>query len=54
MMPREAHLWAIAYDDPGQAEHARAEVKRLAGAGQYLVLLDVAIFARAADGSYSR
>jgi hypothetical protein len=32
MTPREAHLWAIAYDDPGQAEHARAEVTRLAGA----------------------
>jgi uncharacterized membrane protein len=53
MTPREAHLWAIGYDDPGQAEHARAEVTKLAGAGQYLVLLDVAILARAVDGSYT-
>ena len=53
MTPREAHLWAIGYDDPVQAEHARAEVTRLAGAGQYLVLLDVAILARAVDGSYT-
>jgi uncharacterized membrane protein len=53
MTPREAHLWAIAYDDPGEAEHARAEVTRLAGPGQYLLLLDVAILARAFDGSYT-
>jgi hypothetical protein len=40
MMPRDARVWAIGYDDPGQAEHARAEVTGLAGAGQYLVLDD--------------
>ena len=48
-----AHLWAIAYDDPGQAEHTRAQVTLLAGAGQHLLLLDVAILTRAADGSYT-
>src|SRR5258705_3084110 len=53
MTPREAHLWAIAYDDPGQAERTRAEVARLAGPRQYLILLDVAILARAVDGSYT-
>ena len=53
MRPREAHLCAIAYDDPGQAEHARAEVTALAGAGQYLLLLDVAILTRDANGSYT-
>ncbi len=53
MTPRQAHLWAIGYDDPGQAERARAEVTSLAGPGQYLLLLDVAILARAVDGSYS-
>jgi hypothetical protein len=37
MTPREAHVWAIGYDNPCQAEHARAEVTRLAGVGQYLV-----------------
>src|SRR5258706_12744931 len=53
MTPRQAHLWAIGYDDPGQAERARAEVTSLAGPGQYLLLLDVAILARAVDGSYT-
>src|SRR5262249_11185068 len=53
MTPREAHLWAIGYDDPSQAERTCAEVTRLAGAGQHLVLLDVAILARAGDGSYT-
>ena len=53
MMPREAHLWAIAYDDPEQAEHARAEITALAGPQQYLLLLDVAILRRTADGSYT-
>lgn len=53
MASREAHLWAIAYDDPDQAEHTRAEVTTLAGAGQYLLLLDVAILTRTTDGSYT-
>jgi uncharacterized membrane protein len=53
MTPHDAHLWAIAYDDPGQAERARAEVAALAGAQHYLLLLDVAILTRTADGSYT-
>jgi uncharacterized membrane protein len=53
MTPREAHLWAIAYDDPDQAERARAKLTTLAGAGQYLLLLDVAILTRTTDGSYT-
>jgi uncharacterized membrane protein len=53
MTPRQAHLWAIAYDDPAQAERARAEVTSLTGPGQYLLLLDVAILTRTADGSYT-
>lgn len=53
MTPHEAHLWAIGYDDVGQAERTRAEVTALAGAGQYLLLLDVAILTRAPDGSYT-
>jgi uncharacterized membrane protein len=53
MTPREAHLWAIAYDDPHQAEHARMEVTALAGAGQHLLLLDIAILTRTRDGSYT-
>jgi uncharacterized membrane protein len=53
MRPREAHLWAIGYDDVGQAERTRAELTELAGAGQYLLLLDVAILTRTTDGSYT-
>jgi uncharacterized membrane protein len=47
-----AHLWAVAYEDLDQAERARREVARLAGAGRYLLLLDVAILTRALNGSY--
>jgi len=53
MLPPEAHLWAIAYDDPDQAEHARAKLTALAGSGQHLLLLDVAILTRTTDGSYT-
>jgi uncharacterized membrane protein len=53
MTPHEAHLWAIGYDTLGQAERTRAEITRLAGVGQYLLLLDVAILSRAVDGSYT-
>jgi uncharacterized membrane protein len=51
--PQNAHFWAIAYDDPGQAERTRAKVTELAGAGQYLLLLDLAILSRAGNGSYT-
>jgi len=53
MKPRDAHLWAIAYDDPEHAERVRAQVTALAGAGQYLLLLDVAILTRTIDGSFT-
>jgi len=53
VMTPSAHLWAIGYDDPGRAEYARTEVMALAGAGQHLQLLDVAILTRATDGSYT-
>src|ERR1700722_15624019 len=52
-MTASAHLWAIGYDDAVQADRTRAEVTALAGAGQRLLLLDVAILTRAADGSYT-
>src|SRR5580698_824421 len=48
----EAHFLAIAYDHAVQAERTRAEVTALAGAGQHLLLLDVAILTRTTDGSY--
>jgi uncharacterized membrane protein len=50
--PRDAHLWAVGYDDPTRAEQAREEVCRLAGPGQYLLVHDVAILTRRADGTY--
>src|SRR4051812_2045796 len=53
MTSRHAHFWAIGYNDPAQAERARAEVANLAGPGQYLLLFDVAILGRALDGSYT-
>src|SRR5262245_205079 len=53
MTPRLAHLWAVAYDDPARAEDVRTELVSLAGAQQYLLLLDIAIIARHADGSYT-
>src|SRR5277367_3734291 len=53
MMPHGAHLWAIGYDDPGQAKRARAEVTSLAASGQYLLLLDVAILTLTTNGSYT-
>src|SRR5580658_8173827 len=52
-MTTSAHLWAIGYDDAAQAERTRAQVTALAGAGQHLLLLDVAILTRTTDGSYT-
>jgi uncharacterized membrane protein len=51
--PCDAHLWAVGYDDPAKAEQLRDEVCRLAGAGQYLIVLDMAILTRHADGTYA-
>jgi uncharacterized membrane protein len=49
-MSEGGHLWAIGYDDIGQAEQVRAEVRRLA-ASAYLDLLDTAVIVRYPDGS---
>jgi uncharacterized membrane protein len=53
MMPNEAHLWAVGYEDPTRAEYVRKELITLAGAQQYLFLVDIAILARHADGAYT-
>jgi uncharacterized membrane protein len=50
--PRDAHLWAVGYDDPARAEQTRDELCRLAGPGQYLLVHDIAILTRRADGTY--
>jgi uncharacterized membrane protein len=52
-MSRLAHLWAIAYDDVAAAEKTREEICYLGGARQSLLLLDIAILIRHADGSYA-
>jgi uncharacterized membrane protein len=52
-----AHLWAVGYDDVGQAEQVRDEITRLGwGTGQvakYLILLDIAVVVRHPDGSFT-
>ena len=53
MQPTDAHLWAVMYDDPQRAEQVRAEVVGLAGAQLRLLLLDIAILFRHADGLYT-
>jgi uncharacterized membrane protein len=53
----ELHLWAIGYENKEKAEKAREAISQLAWgegrAGKYLLLQDVAIAVRNADGSYT-
>lgn len=52
-MSKDSHLWAIAYDDVGRADEAREEIERLGWDGHYLLLLDVAVVVRHADGTFT-
>jgi uncharacterized membrane protein len=52
-MTAAAHLWAIAYDEPTRAEAVRQEVLAVSGKGNSLVLIDAAILACHADGSFT-
>jgi len=52
-MPESAHLWAIGYDQLDGAERFRDEITALAAPVQYLLLRDLAILARSADGCYT-
>jgi uncharacterized membrane protein len=56
-MTSSVHLWAIGYDDMERAEQVRDEITRLSwGAGQAgrsLILLDIAVVVRHADGSFT-
>jgi uncharacterized membrane protein len=56
-MKTSSHLWAIAYDSQENANRARDRVVDLAwGPGHYekeLILLDIAVIVRRADGSYT-
>ena len=49
-MSKDSHLWAIAYDDVGRADEVREEV---GWDGHHLVLLDVAVVVRHADGTFT-
>ncbi len=50
-MNRRGHLWAVGFDGTGRAAQVRDEITRLAGEKHYLILLDVAVAVRYADGS---
>jgi uncharacterized membrane protein len=52
-MSHTAHLWAIGYDDPHRAQDIREKIVSLAGPGQPLLLLDIAVVVRNADGSFT-
>ena len=56
-MSTAAHLWAIGYDNMERAGQVRDEITRLGWgtghASKYLVLLDVAVVVRHANGSFT-
>jgi uncharacterized membrane protein len=56
-MTSTAHLWAIGFDDEARAEQVRDEIASLAWdsgkAAKYLILLDLAVVVRHADGSFT-
>ena len=49
-MASDAHLWAVGYDDVGHADDVRDVIRSL-GHEHRLVVLDVAVVVRYADGS---
>ena len=52
-MTKYSHLWAIGYDDIGRAGEVRDEIKRLGWDKHYLILVDIAVVVRHADGSFT-
>src|SRR5262245_30773779 len=56
-MTTSAHLWAIGYDDMARAAQVRDEITYLGWgngrAGKYLILKDIAVVVRHADGSFT-
>ena len=56
-MSTTAHLWAVGYDDMARADQVREEIAALGwGSGRaakYLILSDIAVVVRHADGSFS-
>jgi uncharacterized membrane protein len=52
-MTRSGHLWAVGFDDTGRAAQVRDEITRLAWEEHHLVLVDVAVAVRYADGCFT-
>ena len=52
-MAKSGNLWAVAYEDEQQANRVREEIVRLGWNRNYLVLEDVAVVVRHADGSFT-
>jgi len=56
-MTTSAHLWAIGYDDMTRADQVRDEITDLGWgngrAGKYLILEDIAVVVRHADGAFT-
>ena len=52
-MTKSSHLWAIGYDDVERADHVRREITNLGWDKHSLVLDDVAVVIRHADGSFT-
>jgi uncharacterized membrane protein len=48
-----AHLWAIGYDDMNRANQVREEITRLGWTDHFLILKDVAVVVRHADGRFT-
>ena len=52
-MTKSGNLWAIGYDDMGRANQVRDEIISLGWDKHYLLLNDVAVVVRHADGSFT-
>ena len=52
-MSTDSHLWAIGYNDVGRADEVREEIKRLGWDEHALILVDIAVVVRHADGSFT-
>jgi len=52
-MSTDSHLWAIGYNDVGRADEVREEIKRLGWDEHALLLVDIAVVVRHADGSFT-
>src|SRR5262249_37320935 len=53
IMADAGHLWAVGYDDEERTQRLREEIVRLGWKRDYLVLHDMAVVIRHADGSFT-